>query len=161
MSEGDRSRLIAPLPVFQLPYTPHDPGTSPYTIAVCGYPLEPPERLLPGGEALVKIGEEVSEHIDRRPASLVRVQVIRPKYKVPGAAAATAAEVADPESSASETGSVSGRSRMGQWGVDGEWRRAKLPPSAPKVPPAGTRRGSRRDLELDATSPWSTASGSS
>ena len=45
--------------------------------------LEPPERLLPGGEALVKIGEEVSEHIDRRPASLVRVQVIRPKYKMP------------------------------------------------------------------------------
>jgi hypothetical protein len=39
--------------------------------------LEPPERLLPGGEALVKIGEEVSEHLDRRPASLVRVQVIR------------------------------------------------------------------------------------
>ncbi|HTP28414.1 MAG TPA: IS66 family transposase [Anaeromyxobacteraceae bacterium] len=48
--------------------------------------LEPPERLLPGGEALVKIGEEVSEHIDRRSASLVRVQVIRPKYKVPEAA---------------------------------------------------------------------------
>ncbi len=45
--------------------------------------LEPPERLLPGGEALVKIGEEVSEHIDRRPASLVRVRVIRPKYKRP------------------------------------------------------------------------------
>lgn len=45
--------------------------------------LEPPERLLPGGDALVKIGEEVSEHIDRRPASLVRVQVIRPKYKMP------------------------------------------------------------------------------
>jgi transposase len=43
--------------------------------------LEPPERLLPGGEALEKIGEEVSEHIDRRPASLVRVRVVRPKYK--------------------------------------------------------------------------------
>ena len=47
--------------------------------------LEPPERILPGGEALVKIGEEISEHIDRRPASLVRVQVIRPKYKIPEA----------------------------------------------------------------------------
>ena len=43
--------------------------------------LEPPERLLPGGGALVKIGEEVSEHIDHRPGSLVRVRVVR-KYKV-------------------------------------------------------------------------------
>ena len=55
--------------------------------------LEPPERLLPGGEALVRIGEEVSEHVDRRPASLVRVRVVRPKYKRPeperDAAAAT------------------------------------------------------------------------
>jgi transposase len=54
--------------------------------------LEPPERKLPGGDALVKIGEEVSEHIDRRPATLVRVRVIRPKYKVPDAV--EAAEVA-------------------------------------------------------------------
>jgi transposase len=45
--------------------------------------LEPPERLLPGGEALEKIGEEVSEQIDRRPASFVRVRVVRPKYKLP------------------------------------------------------------------------------
>ena len=45
--------------------------------------LEPPERIIPGGEALVRIGEEVAEHIDRRPASLVRVRVVRPKYKVP------------------------------------------------------------------------------
>jgi transposase len=43
--------------------------------------IEPPERILAGGEALVKIGEEVAEHIDRRPASMVRVRVIRPKYK--------------------------------------------------------------------------------
>jgi len=60
--------------------------------------LEPPERLLPGGEALVKIGEEVSEHIDRRPASLVRVQVIRPKYKVPKAVAEAAPEAAGAQS---------------------------------------------------------------
>lgn len=45
--------------------------------------IEPPERLVPGGEALVRIGEEIAEHIDRRPASLVRVRVVRPKYKVP------------------------------------------------------------------------------
>jgi transposase len=52
--------------------------------------LEPPERLLPGGAALVQIGEEISEHIDRRPASNVRVRVIRPKYKVPEATPAAA-----------------------------------------------------------------------
>jgi transposase len=62
--------------------------------------LEPPERLLPGGEALVKIGEEVSEHLDRRPASLVRVQVIRPKYKVPEAAVETVREALGAESAA-------------------------------------------------------------
>ena len=43
--------------------------------------LEPPERSLPGGETLVKIGEEVSEHFDYRPASIVRVRVVRPKYR--------------------------------------------------------------------------------
>lgn len=53
--------------------------------------IEPPERLLPGGEALEKIGEEVSEHIDRRPASLVRVRVVRPKYKMPEPAVSEAA----------------------------------------------------------------------
>lgn len=45
--------------------------------------LEPPERLVRGGERLEKIGEEVSEIIERRPAMLVRVQVVRPKYKLP------------------------------------------------------------------------------
>ena len=45
--------------------------------------LEPPERELPGGELLVKIGEEVSEHFDYRPSSLVRVRVVRPKYRAP------------------------------------------------------------------------------
>ncbi len=59
------------------------------------FTLEPPECLLPGGEALVKIREEVSEHIDRRPASLVRVQVLRPKYKMPEAVAAQQATGAE------------------------------------------------------------------
>jgi transposase len=45
--------------------------------------LEPPERSLPGGEMLVKIGEEVAEHFDYRPASIVRVRVVRPKYRRP------------------------------------------------------------------------------
>jgi transposase len=55
--------------------------------------IEPPERQLAGGEALVKIGEEVSHHVDYRPSSLVRVEVVRPKYLHPqdvGTAAASA-----------------------------------------------------------------------
>lgn len=47
--------------------------------------LEPAERLVEGGELLEKIGEEVSEILERRAATLVRVQIVRPKYKVPGA----------------------------------------------------------------------------
>ena len=45
--------------------------------------LEPFERTAPGGELLVKIGEEVSSHIDHRPGSLVRVEVVRCKYLRP------------------------------------------------------------------------------
>lgn len=45
--------------------------------------LEPPERLAPGGERLVKIGEDVTHLIDRQPASIVRLEIIRPKYEVP------------------------------------------------------------------------------
>jgi transposase len=45
--------------------------------------LEPPERKLPGGELLVKIEDEVSEHFEYRPASIVRVRVVRPKYRRP------------------------------------------------------------------------------
>ena len=49
--------------------------------------LEPRERLAPGGELLIKIGEEVSVHVDRRPASTIQVRVVRPKYKRPNAPA--------------------------------------------------------------------------
>jgi transposase len=45
--------------------------------------LEPIERKLPGGEELVKVGEEVSSHLDYRPSSIVRVEVTRPKYMRP------------------------------------------------------------------------------
>ena len=60
--------------------------------------VEPPERNLPGGELLQKIGEELSQHIDYRPSSLVRVEVVRPKYIRPedaGTCAASASEVID------------------------------------------------------------------
>ena len=45
--------------------------------------IEPPEKQLPGGELLQKIGEEVARHIDYRPSSLVLVEVVRPKYLRP------------------------------------------------------------------------------
>jgi hypothetical protein len=48
--------------------------------------LEPPERKLPGGELLEKIDDEVSEHFEYRPASIVRVRVVRPKYRRPTSA---------------------------------------------------------------------------
>ena len=55
--------------------------------------IEPPELQFPGAELLVKIGEDVSEHIDRRPASMVRVQVVRPKYLRPEDPQATTSNV--------------------------------------------------------------------
>ncbi len=57
--------------------------------------IEPPERKLPGGELLQQVGAEVSHHIDYRPSSLVRVEVVRPKYLRPedvGTSASSAAK---------------------------------------------------------------------
>lgn len=54
-----------------------------FDLAIERIVLEPAERLVDGGELLQKIGEEVSEVIERREATLVRVQVVRPKYKLP------------------------------------------------------------------------------
>jgi transposase len=45
--------------------------------------LLPPERLAPGGEKLIKIGEEVTQLIERQPASIVRIEVVREKFKAP------------------------------------------------------------------------------
>lgn len=45
--------------------------------------LEPIERKLPGGESLVRVGEEVTKHIDYRPSSFVVVEVHRAKYMKP------------------------------------------------------------------------------
>lgn len=53
--------------------------------------IQPAERLAPGGERLVQIGEEVSEHLDRRAASLVRVQWVRPIYADPDESTSDAA----------------------------------------------------------------------
>jgi len=53
--------------------------------------LLPPERLAPGGENLVKIGEEVTQLIERQPASIVRIEVVREKFAAPADADAAAA----------------------------------------------------------------------
>lgn len=45
--------------------------------------LEPPERTAAGGELLERVGEEITELIDRVPGSLIRLQVVRPKYTMP------------------------------------------------------------------------------
>jgi len=45
--------------------------------------LEPVERSMPGGDALQRIGEETTSYLDHRPGSVVRVDVIRPKYMRP------------------------------------------------------------------------------
>ena len=45
--------------------------------------LLPPERLAPGGEKLVKIGEEVTQLVERQPASIVRIEVVREKFAAP------------------------------------------------------------------------------
>jgi transposase len=42
--------------------------------------IEPLERIAPGGEHLEKIGEEVTRLVDRTPASMVVLEVVRPKY---------------------------------------------------------------------------------
>jgi transposase len=45
--------------------------------------LLPPERMAPGGENLVKIGEEVTQLVERTPASFVRIEVVREKFAPP------------------------------------------------------------------------------
>lgn len=45
--------------------------------------LLPPERMAPGGEKLIKIGEEVTQLIERQPASIVRIEIVREKFRSP------------------------------------------------------------------------------
>lgn len=54
--------------------------------------LEPMERFAPGGEQLEKIGEEVTRLVDRTPASMVVLEVVRPKYKTAEASTSTTTE---------------------------------------------------------------------
>lgn len=45
--------------------------------------IDPPERSAPGGERLIKIGEEVTRLLEHVPGSLVVIEVVRTKFKAP------------------------------------------------------------------------------
>lgn len=63
--------------------------------------LEPAERGLPGGELLQKIGEEKTTYLDHRPGSVVRVEVVRPKYVRPEQAGTSSTALLAAEAAAS------------------------------------------------------------
>ncbi|MDC3960740.1 IS66 family transposase [Polyangium jinanense] len=64
--------------------TPHGRQILPEHLPVHEIELLPPEAKGEGAASLVRIGEEVSETLEWRPASLVRVRVIRPKFATKG-----------------------------------------------------------------------------
>lgn len=62
--------------------------------------IEPPERLAPGGDKLVLIGQSVSYVVERKPSELVYIKVILPTYKLPDSPledAALAEDITVPE----------------------------------------------------------------
>jgi len=65
----------------------------PETLPVVRVELKPVEVEKQGTDAFVRIGEDVSEVLERRPASMVRVQVVRGKYIPKEQASAAATEV--------------------------------------------------------------------
>ena len=94
IAEASASAAVVPEKEKKKKVTPHGRRKlSEENLPVVHLVIEPPERHLAGGEALVRIGEEVSHHVDYRPSSLVRVEVVRPKYLRPedvGTSAASA-----------------------------------------------------------------------
>ena len=94
IAEASTSAAVVPEKEKKKKVTPHGRRKlSEEDLPVERLVIEPPERHLAGGEALVRIGEEVSHHVDYRPSSLVRVEVVRPKYLRPedvGTSAASA-----------------------------------------------------------------------
>ncbi len=74
------------------PRTPHGRKPLPEHLPVERIVLEPPELSGPEAEKYEKIGEEVSETLEWRAASTVRVEVVRPKYAYKGDATEESAE---------------------------------------------------------------------
>jgi transposase len=67
------------------PTRPHGRQRLPEHLPVERIELLPPEARDERAPALVRIGEEVSETLEWRPASFVRLQIVRPKFAVKGA----------------------------------------------------------------------------
>jgi transposase len=64
--------------------TPHGRQKLPEHLPVERIEILPPEAQGESAASLVRIGEEVSETLEWRPASLVRLQVVRPKFAKKG-----------------------------------------------------------------------------
>ncbi|AUX28129.1 MULTISPECIES: IS66 family transposase [Sorangium] len=71
---GDKGRIVRP----------HGRQKLPEHLPVERIELLPPEVQDERATALVRIGEEVSETLEWRPASFVRLQIVRPKFAVKG-----------------------------------------------------------------------------
>ncbi|WP_437313096.1 IS66 family transposase [Sorangium sp. So ce385] len=77
--------------------TPHGRQKLPEHLPIERIELLPPEMRDERAAAMVRIGEEVSETLEWRPASFVRLQIVRPKFAKQGEpeAGVVIAEVAD------------------------------------------------------------------
>lgn len=75
--------------------------------------LLPPERTAPGGEKLIKVGEEVTQLVERQPASIVRIEVVREKYAEAVETGATPAAPATDATSVS-TSTIAGAPPLGR-----------------------------------------------
>src|SRR5262249_35264171 len=64
--------------------TPHGRQKLPEHLPVERIELLPPEAQGDRAASLVRIGEEVSETLEWRPASFVRLQIVRPKFATKG-----------------------------------------------------------------------------
>lgn len=64
--------------------TPHGRQKLPEHLPVERIEILPPEVTGEMAESLVRIGEEVTEIVERRPACYVRVQIVRPKFAIRG-----------------------------------------------------------------------------
>jgi len=64
--------------------TPHGRQKLPEHLPVERFEILPAEALGENADSLVRIGEEVSETLAWRPASYVRLQIVRPKFAVKG-----------------------------------------------------------------------------
>jgi transposase len=77
--------------------TPHGRQKLPEHLPVERIEILPPEAQGESAASLVRIGEEVSETLEWRPASFVRLQIVRPKFATKGAPESGVLTVPAPE----------------------------------------------------------------